>query len=93
MTNQTLRIQSLRNAEARGEIRLAVIDIAGIENGRDAWEATKTVLQLATDGHFSAEDRNFYVLQIEMKRIEVELDARLGAIEDRLAALEKPRPS
>jgi hypothetical protein len=89
----TPRFQSLRDAEARGEISLITIDISAIKNGRDAHEATQNVLKATIDGDFSAADRNYYLVQIEMKRIEVELDARLEAIEDRLAALEKPRLS
>lgn len=67
-----------------------IIDLDSIKTMRDAAVATHNVLTAGKA--FSEADRNFYLLQIEMKRRDIELDARLKAIEARLAALEAEKP-
>lgn len=63
-----------------------IIDLDGIKTKRDADVAVHNVL--AAGKAFSEAARNFYLLQIEMKRRNIELEARLKAIEARLSALE-----
>jgi hypothetical protein len=82
------RLTKLKAMEARGEITLDIIDINGIKNRRDAHAAIKAVLKATIDDHFSVADRNYYLIQIDLKRRDIELEARLKAIEERLAALE-----
>jgi predicted ribosome quality control (RQC) complex YloA/Tae2 family protein len=88
-------LKTVRSADAQGEVVRIIIDLNEIKNRRDADEAMQAVLKSTIDGSFSVADRNYYLIQIDMKRREVDLDARFKAIEDRLSAIERaisPRP-
>lgn len=87
MTNPSVEAAMRETLKAHGDV--IIIDLDGIKTRRDAAVATHNVLTAGKA--FSEAERNFYLLQIEMKRRDIELDVRLKAIEARLTALEAGR--
>jgi hypothetical protein len=84
MTPPSTEAAMREKLKAHGDV--IIIDLDGMKTMRDAAVATHNVLTAGKA--FSEADRNFYLLQIEMKRRDIELDGRLKAIEARLTAIE-----
>jgi hypothetical protein len=81
------RVVSVTSTKVRrGLVVTVTVDLDAIRTKRDAEQAMKAVLKEP-----SLVDRYFYILQIDNKRRDIELDARLQKIERRLDAIEGRR--